>query len=376
MAALDWITVQGFKSIKSIKRLALGPINVLIGSNGIGKSNFLDAFHFLNAIRTGELRKYVAQAGGAEKVLHLGSKETQHLYLHISFNEEEKQYSLELSPDDADNLVPTREKVYFGEKEQYPNKPYDRKISSFKSEAGNSNPDKLDDLASYVYKNLQSWQVYHFHDTSVTSKMKKAANVNDNRRLRRDGSNLAAFLYYLRKKRSDSYNLIQKTVRLAAPFFGKFSLEPLTLHPDQILLEWLHEGTDTYFNASSLSDGSLRFIALATLLLQPSELRPSIILLDEPELGLHPYAIALLASLIRQASVETQIVLATQSSLFLDHFCPDEVLVAERVQGATEFRRLDGNELEDWLEDYSLGQLWEKNLLGGRPIRENAPQAT
>ncbi len=368
MAALDWITIQGFKSIKSIERLPMSPINVLIGSNGIGKTNFLEAFHFLNAIRAGELQEYVARAGGAEKVLHFGSKETQHLSLHVSFNEEKDQYSLELSPDDADHLIATRERAYFWDKVRYPQKPFDKAISSFETEAGISNPKKRTGVASHVHQHLQSWRVYHFHDTGVTSKMKKAANVNDNRMLRVDGSNLPAFLYYLSQKRQDSYDLIQNTVRLVAPFFSRFSLEPLILNPDQIRLEWLHEGTDTYFNASSLSDGSLRFIALATLLLQPPDLRPSIILLDEPELGLHPYAITLLASLIRQASVETQIILATQSSLFLDHFHPDEVLVAERVQRGTEFRRLDGKELEGWLEDYSLGQLWEKNLLGGRPI--------
>ncbi len=375
MAALDWITVEGFKSIKSIERLPMSPINVLIGSNGIGKTNFLETFHFLNAIRAGELQEYVARAGGAEKVLHFGSKETQHLSLHVSFNEEKDQYSLELSPDDADHLIATRERAYFWDKVKYPQKPFDKAISSFETEAGISNPKKRTGVASHVHQHLQSWRVYHFHDTGVTSKMKKAANVNDNRMLRVDGSNLPAFLYYLSQKRQDSYDLIQNTVRLVAPFFSRFSLEPLILNPDQIRLEWLHEGTDTYFNASSLSDGSLRFIALATLLLQPPDLRPSIILLDEPELGLHPYAITLLASLIRQASVETQIILATQSSLFLDHFHPDEVLVAERVQRGTEFGRLDGNELEGWLEDYSLGQLWEKNLLGGRPIREMAPWA-
>ena len=234
MAALDWITIKGFKSIKSIDELKLGPINVLIGSNGIGKSNFLDVFHFLNEIRRGELRNYVARAGGAERVLHFGSKETRHLHLHVSFGEEKDQYSLRLSPDDADSLFPSDERVYFWKKEEHPDSSYDEKILSFKSEAGISNPAENKGIASYVLEKLQSYQVYHFHDTSTTSKMKKAVNVNDNRSLREDGSNLSAFLYYLREKRPNSYHLIQKTVQLAAPFFGRFSLEPLTLNPDQI----------------------------------------------------------------------------------------------------------------------------------------------
>ena len=178
-------------------------------------------------------------------------------------------------------------------------------------------------------------------------------------------------MYYLRSRHEESYDLIQRTVRLAAPFFDDFVLKPLALNEDKIRLEWRHRGSDAYFNASSLSDGSLRFMALATLLLQPASLRPSVILIDEPELGLHPYAITILASLIKQASAETQIVVSTQSSLFLDHFQPEDVLVADRVNGATRITRLDVEKLNVWLEDYSLGQLWEKNEFGGRPARES-----
>ena len=102
----------------------------------------------------------------------------------------------------------------------------------------------------------------------------------------------------------------------------------------------------------------------------PKELRPSVILLDEPELGLHPYAITMLASMVKTASVETQIILATQSPILLDYFEPEDVLVANRVDGSTQFTRLSASELEVWLKDYSLGELWEKNEIGGRPAPE------
>jgi predicted ATPase len=159
-------------------------------------------------------------------------------------------------------------------------------------------------------------------------------------------------------------------VRQVAPFFDDFLLEPLALNPDKIKFEWKHVGTNDYFDASSLSDGTLRFIALATLLLQPMELRASLILIDEPELGMHPYAIELLAALMRQASKETQIIAATQSSLLLDQFDPEDVLVADRVDGATQIRRLEREPLSDWLKEYSLGQLWEKGEFAGRPVKE------
>ena len=158
---------------------------------------------------------------------------------------------------------------------------------------------------------------------------------------------------------------------LVSPFFDDFVLKPQALNEDKIRLEWRHRGSDVYFDVSSFSDGTLRFIALATLLIQPAALRPSVILLDEPELGLHPYAITILASLVKQASVETQVILATQSPILLDHFEPEDVLVADRVDGATSFTRLESDKIRDWLSEYSLGQLWEKNEFGGRPASES-----
>jgi predicted ATPase len=197
--------------------------------------------------------------------------------------------------------------------------------------------------------------------------MRKTANVDDNRLLRPDASNLPAFLYYLRERHAESYRLIERTVQRVAPFFAEFRLEPLRLNPSDIKLEWRHKSSDQYFDASSLSDGTLRFIALATLLLQPESDRPSLILVDEPELGLHPYALEILAALVRQASASTQVILATQSSLLLDHFEPQDVIVADLENGSTQLRRLDAERLASWLESYSLGQLWEKNELGGSP---------
>ena len=369
MPALDWITVDGFRSIARIERLGLRPINVLIGPNGSGKSNFIGVFSFLNTIRGGALGKYVARAGGAERVLHFGSKTTSTIVIHVSFDDERNQYSIVLESDQSDGLYALTETVYFWRKGQYP-KLYEDSLSQHRGEAGISNSKTQNRIARHVQNHLDRWILYQFHDTSAASPMRKTADVNDNRRLHSDGSNLAAFLHLLRETHETEYDMIRRTVRLTAPFLEDFILEPSALNEDKIRLEWRHRGSDAYFDASSLSDGTLRFIALATLLLQPKSLRPSVVLLDEPELGLHPHAIALLAALVKQVSVETQVVLATQSSLLLDHFGPEDVLVADRVNGATGFTRLDGKELEEWLRDYSLGQLWEKNELGGRP----APQ--
>lgn len=366
---LDYITVKGFKSIASVENLALGPINLIIGPNGSGKSNFIGVFSFLHEIREGRLNDYVRKAGGAEQLLHFGSKLTNEIYIKISFRQEVNQYELRLKPTSDDGLYPWDERAYFWNKE-YP-KPYLDSLGSRESgqEAGISDP-KAGRIASWVRLRLGRWRLYHVHDTSAMSLLRKTAKLNDNEFLRPDGSNLPAFLYLMLKKHEIEYSLIRRTIQRVAPFFDDFQLKPDPLNEEVIRLAWKHKNSDQYFGASSLSDGTLRFIALATLFLQPKVYRPSVILVDEPELGLHPHAITLLASLVKQISQQTQVILSTQSSLLLDHFQPEDVLVADRVEGQTHFTRLDSTRLSSWLEDYSLGQLWEKNELGGRPGRE------
>ncbi|MBP7280060.1 MAG: AAA family ATPase [Leptospiraceae bacterium] len=364
MQELDSISIKGFKSIASIEDLKLGAINLVIGANGSGKSNFIGVFSFLNAIREGRLQEYVIKNGGADKILHFGSKVTDKIDIHISFQGGINQYDISLTSAASDEIIPRSEFVYFWDKTY--SSPLGKPIDRLGKEAGISKKN-LPEIADYVRKRLDRWRLYHFHDTSITSPMKKTCSINDNRYLRPDGSNLAAYLYYLLQTHPISYELIRKTVQRVAPFFDDFILEPQKLNQNNIQLEWRHKGSDTYFDAASLSDGTLRFIALTTLFLQPEEFRPSIILVDEPELGLHPFAITMLASLIKQASKKTQVIISTQSSLLLDHFEIEDVLVANRINGSTQFSRLDSQKLDVWLNDYSLGQLWEKNELEGRP---------
>ena len=304
---------------------------------------------------------YVSRSGGADRLLHFGSKETSKIKFGVAFGEEFDNhfadYSIEMHQAVDDRLFCS----------------VTQKAATLPPHLAGTEevPLTAEPPIELLRTKMDGWRLHHFYDTGTTSPMKKTADVHDNRRLRADGSNLAAFLFLLSKKHPNAYTQIRQTVRLAAPFFDDFVLQPSELNEEKILLEWRHRGSDAYFNASSLSDGSLRFIALATLLLQPESLRPSVILLDEPELGLHPYAITLLASLLKQASQASQIIVATQSPLLLDHFDPEDVLVAERADGATQLRRLESIKLAAWLEDYSLGQLWEKNEFGGRPTREN-----
>jgi predicted ATPase len=366
--SLDYVTLKGFRSIADLDRLQLRPLNVLIGPNGSGKSNFIGAFSFLHEVRAGRLQNYVRSAGGADALLHFGLKVTSEMRLAVSFLQETNGYELVLRPTADDSLFPAEEITTFWDKGKGYPRPYTHGLSPVDGgrEAGISAPN-LSGIPSWVQKRMDQWRLFHLHDTSDSAPMRRTAQMADNEFLRPDGGNLPAFLYLLRQRYSASYELIRRTISMVAPFFDDFHLQPDQLNPDTIRLAWRHRDSSKYFGAASLSDGSLRFMVLATLFLQPSELRPLTILVDEPELGLHPYAIALLASLARQASAETQVLISTQSPLLLDYLEPEDILVTERHDGASQLVRLETERLANWLEDYSLGQLWEKNELGARP---------
>lgn len=355
-ASLEWIDIKGFRSIAHLERLAFGPINVLIGANGSGKSNLIQTFALLRAWHLGKLDEYVARTGGGSRNLHFGPKVTTKLPISLLFKNG-TTYDVEFRPSVDDHLVLHEQAVGPVDPKWVLGGPETRRL-----------------FEAFKGKRLDRWRVYHFHDTGMNAPLLRNAYLDDNKFLREDGENLSAFLHYLKHKEPASYRRIQQTFRLVAPFFEDFILEPRAADEQMIRLAWRHRMSDAHFDISAFSDGTLRFLALATLLLQPAKLRPSIILLDEPELGLHPYAMAVFCSLVQSVAVETQVILATQSPFLVDHFEPEDVIVVDRVDGRSEFRRLSTEKLKDWLEDYSLGDLWLKNELGGGPAYEAPAQ--
>ncbi len=379
MPTLERIEIEGFKSIRHMA-LDLKPVNVLIGANGAGKSNFISAFTLLHRMMEGRLQFHVAQAGGADSLLHFGRKRTDSIRVRLHFASAAASYDVRLAPSVNDSLFLGEEQWDIESKTRdtaSPPAPSQRLESSLAVD-----PLEDTDLYQAFFKEIPGYEqsrgirrqvralllsgrMYHVHDTSSAAKVKQTQDVGDNEALRSDASNLAAFLFLLKEKHPDSYKRIVSTVRLAAPYFDDFRLRPSPFNEQKILLEWTEKNSDAYFNAHALSDGTLRFICLATLLLQPT--LPSLIIIDEPELGLHPYAIQLLASLVRSASQKAQVILSTQSVSLVNQFGPEDLVVVDRKDGESVFRRLSEAELHSWLEDYSLGELWEKNVLGGRP---------
>lgn len=365
MSAIHTLSISGFRSIQKLENLHLHDLNVLIGANGAGKSNFVAYFRMLSELVEGRLQVWTSKQGGAERVLSYGVKETAALTTSIRFGE--NGYDIELEPTLDGGLTFTSEMLYFNGPYYgitRPNLGSGHLESRLKSEKEGGGSKKI---ANFCYEAISGWKVYHFHDTSDTAGVKRQCAVHDNFYLRMDASNLAAFLLRLQNESPTVYSQIRKIVRLAVPFFDDFVLKPTALASEeqQVRLLWKQKDSDYALWPSQLSDGSLRFICLVTVLLQPNP--PTTIIIDEPELGLHPYAITLLGALLRSASTRTQVIVSTQSVALLNEFEIDDVIVVDRDEGGSLFKRLDHTKFSSWLEDYTIGELWQKNILGGRP---------
>lgn len=360
---IDKLTIKGFKSLQDVE-LELGRLNVLIGPNGAGKSNLIAYFELLREMVEERLQVWVAKRAGANRILSFGAKETPQFSSYIKFD---NAYSFTLEYSDDDHFYFTNESLRLGETSTGSLKigGWGKREAQLKSEIRPGEQLRADDC----YASITSWNFFHLNDTSETALVKRTGYLHDYKYLRPDASNLAAYLFQLREFHPAVYNEILKTVRLVIPFFNDFILEPKMIKPGEytIQLLWRQHDSDYPFLPSQLSDGSLRFICLLTALKQPDP--PATIFIDEPELGLHPYAITLLGSLMHQASERMQIVTATHSVSLVNQFSINDLIVVERKDGASIYKRLNTQEFELWLKDYSVGELWEKNVLGGRLAR-------
>jgi len=366
---INRLTIEGFKSIRKLDDFELRPLNVLIGANGAGKSNFVEFFRLLRELMRRRLQLKVQKDGGPNACLYLGPKVTADLAAEVHFG----SYGYKIK------LVPTADgRLIFEEEEVMPQSHVQNQIWL---PAGSGHDEtKITDFmktcgdAQDLHRAVSSWVVYHFQDTSETAGVFHENQKNDNEHLRPDGTNLAAFLYRIREVEPVTYAKIRDLVRLVAPFFNDFKLRPMPENTDLIRLEWLQRGSDYPFLARQLSDGTLRFICLVTAVVPNNFVYCPTVLFDEPELGLHPYALVLLANLFQQtALLGRQVIVSTQSAQMLNEFDPEDVIVVERSKGGSVFRRLDSTQLSGWLEDYTLGELWQKNVLGGGPRNEAMP---
>lgn len=374
------LKLNNYKSIREMN-LSFKDINILIGANGAGKSNLISFFSLLNRIIDKNLQSTIARSGGADNLLYFGRKISPDLKSEITFKNifdspfiEGKQeylnnYSLTLEPNNEDSFFFAEERIGF--------KQPDHEWKNEHLGVGHNESKLLEQkklkakqkgyagISEYIHKAFEGFKVYHFHDTSNNSPVKQISDIHDNYSLREDGANLASFLFRLQKQHKINYKRIESTIRLIAPYFDRFELRATAMNPEKIRLEWREKDSDKYFNASHLSDGTLRMICLTTLLLQPDP--PNTVIIDEPELGLHPYSINVLAGMIKSISKKIQVIMSTQSVTLVNQFTPEDIIIVDRKDGQSVFKHIEESQLKNWLEDYSVGDAWEKNIIGGRP---------
>ena len=366
---LDTITLKGFKTIQSLESFEPRSLTALIGPNGAGKSNFISFFRMMSwaLADPDNLQLYVSQRGGASTLLHDGPAQTHEIETELTIQTDagENQYAFRLVFAAGDTFIFADERYRFS-RVGYPTRVrwqetdvVGRRAPQLLVAAANG-----DTTARVIRDILRKIIVYQFHNTSDTARMRSKWHRDDNRWLKEDAANIAPVLLRLRESDSRYYQRIIDTIRLILPFFSDFDLEP---HYESLLLNWRERNSDQVFSVSQASDGMLRVVALVTLLLQPEQDLPDVLILDEPELGLHPYAINVIGGLIRAVSTRIQVIVATQSMPLVDCFEPADIVVVEREGRSSTFRRLDAEALGGWLEIYSLSELWEKNVIGGRP---------
>ena len=386
---LDQLTIKGFKSIREVVGLNLGSINVLVGGNGAGKSNLIEFFKMLRAMqgfRLAEfgaykpsLSRFLENKGGLQNFLFGGTQITQEIQATLKFNFGKNGYRfvIGLTADASYSIIDEAfcycSDLKGAESWYSPGTKGDFRKESCLSEClEQTQAGKRTTRYQYIYNTIRAWQIYQFHDTSQFAAARLPSFVYDCDELHFDGGNLAAFLYSLKNGRVDvgevqcqeSYAQIVDMIRLIAPYFKDFVLEPFKEGDEEkIRLQWLQNDMLMKFQPHHISDGTLRFMCLATVLLQPRP--PELIIIDEPELGLHPEALEVLAELIHRCSSRTQFILATQSPSFADFFNPEEILTVNRINGASVFERQSQERLSKWLESYSIGQLWRKNVIKG-----------
>lgn len=378
---LKSINLKGYKSIDSISGASLefGDITILLGANGVGKSNLVSFFSMLNYMMTGALQNFIAERGYADSFLYFGSKITREIFARIEFADSTTtdNYQFRLTHAAGDILIFTEETLSYHlnispKSYAFQLNPAVRESDLLEYVKRSNENQEAKQTASVIFNLLRNCKVFHFHDTSMNARARGHGYIEDNRYLHSDGGNLAAFLYRLRENTETFpyYNKIVRYIQKVMPQFGDFDLAPSERNKSYITLNWRDKNNTQYlFGPHQISDGSLRFMCLASLLLQPPLLLPNVIILDEPELGLHPSATAYLAGMIKSASKYAQVIIATQSPRLIDEFDLENIVIVELDKNANSsvFSRKNSNDLMAWLEEYSLSELWEKNVFGGQP---------
>jgi len=358
------VSIQGFRSLKSIANLELPQLTVLIGANGAGKSNVIRFFEMLSwMLKSKNLQEFVLRQGGGDDQFFMGARQTPRIHAELCLDTENGQndYRFDLKHLSAGDTVMVMNEAYRNSANDISTKAEWTQIDAVGKES--SLLEQKNKTAKSIVALLQQCTTYHFHDTSMKAAIHNRWDVTDSFRLRSDGGNLAAVLLELRNTDGKRYELIVRQICRVLPAFKDFVLEE---QAGKVLLRWVSRQSDKVFGAHLTSDGSLRLFYLLTLLNLPPDGLPDVMFFDEPELGLHPHAITLVAEMFKRLAKKRQIFIATQSPYLVDCFELENIIVASANNGATVLRNLPREQYQEWLDDaYLLSDIWLKQAVGG-----------
>ena len=365
---IESVHIKGFRSLADVRLDRIPNPMVLLGTNGAGKSNVLRFFEMLKEMAHLRLGEFTLRQGGSDDQLFGGARLTQRIEATVFFRTTlgRSRVMFVLQHAHPDQMTITGEQFRSLDPEDSENDAvylfFDQPVgyeSAFVQESGSSTADMRLRKAAGL---LADCAHYQFHDTSDCAPVKTRWDVEDNHRLLGHGGNLASVLLSLQKNEARRFDLICKQIALVVPDFNGFQNVE---HYGKTILRWRSKATGKTIGAHLTSDGSLRCFQLVTLLNLPDALLPRIVLLDEPELGLHPAAVALISQMVKSLAGRRQVIVATQSPHFVDAFGLKEVVVLELRDGRTEATKPDPSRFSRLLKDYSTGELWWKGVLGG-----------
>ena len=375
------LAVQGFRRLNDV-RLSLRPLSVMIGANGTGKTSVLDVLALLASSAQARLSSSLSDLAGLANILTYERAEELGLQITMQVpGHEPLQYSLCLRPQGLAHVI--REEQLSQKRKPHPT-PF-LHINSFERDVRYYDPDKkkllppswehnsLETSLAQVPKMFQepedfrrrlaSSTFYHVLNVDPRSPVRLPQSMGPAELPGKNGEDLVSCLFYLRETNRNRFEAIEDSLRAAFPRFERLDFPPVAA--GTLALAWRERGFSKPLYTHQLSEGTLRFLWLTTLLQSPG--LTALTLLDEPEVSLHPELLSLLADQLREASQRTQIIVATHSDTLIRFLKPEEVVVLDSADdGMTKLTRADELDLDQWLEDYSLDELWRNGRLGAR----------
>jgi len=382
MNSFESITIEGYRRLYSVQ-VNMRPLTVMIGANGVGKTSLLEIFLLLAASAKGQLESKISDLSGLSEIMTRDRANSLAISLLMSVpGHAPLYYRLEVAPKGLAYEIALE--TLTQQNDRYASEPF-KHIDSRGLDVKyfNTEDQKLLrpnwDHSPLETSLAQVPKMYHepenFRKILASCTFYGALNVAPKSLVRlpqlmrpatlpgSNGEDLVSCLYYLRETDSEQFEIIEDTLAAAFPDFERLGFPPVAA--GTLAMTWKDKNFSKPLYMHQLSEGTLRFLWLVTLLQSPD--LTAVTLIDEPEVSLHPDLLRLLADLMREASQKTQLIVATHSDRLIRFLQAKEVLVCDAEDGLANMTWADSLDLEKWLKEYSLDQVWAMNLIGGRP---------